>query len=144
MSASNVALSTDGDGYLSQQCPCCNRRFKVRHDDSGKTLAHCPYCSQDGTDCWWTTEQVAYLESVLLEPLLVDATRELTGLNRPGSAVRFEGTRRAIRQLAAPVEPEDPMPLITFACCGQSIKHDGRSKKLRCIICGAPAAASES
>lgn len=133
-----VSLPTDSDGYLSQQCPECSRRFKVRVEEgSGRTLRFCPYCRHEGEGCWWTEEQVKYMEELLTEqivsPMLNDFARKL---NRQSTFLKFDVKTRQSDAPKVPTESELPMPTVTFPCCEESIKHDGRDEALYCIICG--------
>ncbi len=141
MSTISVSIPTDADGYVSQECPGCRRRFKVRFEQgTGKTLSHCPYCRHDGEQCWWTTEQVEYLQAVaskqVVEPMLNDFARDMKRLNKPGSFIKFDAKVSHRPTPRAPAESETPMPVAEFECCQESIKHDGRSPELRCVICG--------
>jgi hypothetical protein len=66
-----VSLATDNDGFLSQECPTCMRRFKVLlGQGSDQPIRHCPYCGHEGEGCWWTTEQADYLAAVASEELI--------------------------------------------------------------------------
>ena len=57
-----VSLNTDDDGFLSQRCPSCERRFKVKFGEgSDRPISFCPYCGHNEEGCWWTQEQADYL-----------------------------------------------------------------------------------
>lgn len=141
MSTISVSLATDSEGFLSQECPHCSRRFKVRFEQgTGKALGHCPYCGHAGKDCWWTTEQAEYLTGVMsqkvVEPMLDKFARDLRGLNSQSSLIKVTAkvTNRAAPR--TPTESEAPMPTLTFSCCNETIKHDGTTNPLHCVICG--------
>jgi len=138
-----ISFNTDSDGFLSQECPACKRRFKVQftQDASGKSLTFCPYCGHSGEDCWWTQEQADYVAASLQKevvPEIKKMARNLERMNRPGGAVQFKANR-SLRPGAlppAPKESDDPWPKATFSCCDEVIKHDGSVRQFHCIICG--------
>lgn len=135
-----VSLPTDADGFISRQCPACNRRFKVRFGDGSMHPAgYCPYCAHaDGS--WLTDDQREYCKSAVNErvvrPMLDDFTRNISRMNRPGSLVRVSASVKHASPVLEPVESDQPMAIATFPCCGERIKHDGSTMKLHCIICG--------
>lgn len=136
-----VSLETDADGFLSQECPACRKRFKaVFEEDSDKAIGHCPYCGHVGDDCWWTLEQAAYFESVVSEevvgPMLDDFAQGVNRMSRPGDLVQMKAEVSHDRPAAPPVESGGGMLVATFACCGERIKHDGSADRLYCVICG--------
>lgn len=60
-----VSLPTDGDGFVSQECPACCKRFKVVFGEgSQRPIGHCPYCGHAGEGCWWTQDQADFLAAV--------------------------------------------------------------------------------
>lgn len=141
MTTTSVRFRTDRDGFLSQECPTCLRRFKAKFEKgSTNVLSHCPYCNHVGHNCWWTTEQVEFLSAsvnkAVVEPMLKDFARDMRRLNRPNSVVRFEMDVAERATPRAPVERDTGLDTIDFACCQETIKHDGRSKILHCVICG--------
>ncbi len=141
MSTISVSIPTDGDGFVSQECPHCSRRFKVRFEQgTGKTLGHCPYCAYAGKDCWWTTEQADYLTEVMskrvVEPMLDKFARDLRSLNSRPSLIKFDAKITNRTTPRAPTESDSPMPTVTFSCCNETIKHDGTTNPLHCVICG--------
>jgi len=136
-----VSLETDADGFLSQECPACLKRFKaVFEEGSDKTIGHCPYCGHVGNDCWWTEEQIAYFQGVVTDemvaPMLGDFARDINQMSRPGDLVQMKAEVSHDPSAAAPVEPDGDLQVATFACCGERIKHDGSADRLRCVICG--------
>jgi transcription elongation factor Elf1 len=136
-----VQVPTDRDGFTSQECPVCRKRFKVVFTQGGgHPLAHCPYCGHSGEDCWWTEEQVQYFRAVagkkFVTPMLQDSARNIERMNSPGSFLRFSAKVKPGPVPRVPVEPETEMPVVTFACCAERVKHDGTSRKLNCPICG--------
>lgn len=135
-----VSFSTDADGFISQQCPSCTRRFKVRVDDSGNAVSHCPYCGSGTDDGWLTEEQRAYAMGVVAEqavdPLMEQFSRSLNRMNRPGGLIKVSGHYKKSARPSKPVESDEPMPQFNASCCGEPVKHDGLATELFCIVCG--------
>ena len=141
-----VSFPFDSQGYLSQECPECERQFKVRFGQgSEQPLSFCPYCGHEGRNCWWTTEQAEHVAALAREkvvsPLMDDFARRLQRLNRPGGMLRVSVRRSATPRAVAPVEPEEELQEHFFPCCGERIRHEESAGGLFCVICGAAAAA---
>lgn len=137
----NVSLETDADGFLSQECPACGKRFKVVYGDGNdRPLRFCPYCGHEGQECWWTPEQVAYFEGVVseevLSPMLDDFARTVNRMTKPGDLIQMKAKVAHDRPAPAPKEMNDTMPVASFTCCGETIKHDRSIDHLHCVICG--------
>ena len=140
--STTVTLATDSDGFVSQECPVCARRFKVVFGEgSEQPISHCPYCGHSGQNCWWTQDQADYLTGVageeFVDPLLDDFARRINRSNRPGGLVRFSAKVTHGPRPSQPTESDAPMPILTFRCCGERVKHDGSAATLHCVICGA-------
>lgn len=104
------SLKPDADGFLSQECPHCNKRFKVRFGKgSKKPLSYCPYCGTNGHHGWWTAVQMQHMDLV---------------------ASKKRGT--------TPVEGDGPNEFARSKCCGEQFKYAGSTEKLYCPICGQP------
>ncbi len=135
-----VSLATDQDGFLSQECPDCERRFKVLlGQGSDQPIRHCPYCGHEGENCWWTPEQAEYLGAVASESLLGPELKKMArDFNRQAGRglISMKMDVKTGPVPVAPTEAQDDMPIVDFPCCNEQIKHDGRSSSLRCIICG--------
>lgn len=149
MSTSTVSLETDADGFVSQECPSCMRRFKVKFGEgSDRPIGSCPYCSHAGRDCWWTQAQADYFAAVagqeVVGPMLDKFARNINRGNRSGSVLNIKASVNHGPRPIRPSEPNDSMPSMTFACCNERIKHDGASARLHCIICGASADTAHS
>jgi predicted RNA-binding Zn-ribbon protein involved in translation (DUF1610 family) len=144
--STQISFTPDEDGYLSQECPECVKTFKVKfsQESDGKTLSFCPYCGYEGKSCWWTTDQVNYINSTakneFVNPLLRDFQKEMQSLNRPGGSIKYTPGRIDDSAIVAPVETNEPMPIFNFACCDESIKYAEGTTELHCIICGMQAA----
>jgi len=136
-----VSLNTDADGFLSQECPTCAKRFKVVYGQgSDRPVSFCPYCGHEGQQCWWTPEQAAYFQGVVgdrvVTPMLDDFARNINRMGRPGDFLRMKAAVSHNPPAAAPAEPDGAMVLATFVCCGETIKHDGSVDHVHCVICG--------
>jgi hypothetical protein len=139
MSSVSISLNTDGDGFVSQECPNCHRRFKVIFaQGTGKPLSFCPYCRHTGRDCWWTQQQADYISSVVAHEVIDPQLRDLADeLNRGGG-----GFIKASLELdsdgaqAPPPEDDLVLEMHTFSCCDERIKHEP-APRLYCVICGA-------
>lgn len=140
----NIHFPLDSDGYLSQECPACEQRFKVRFGQgSPEPVGHCPYCAHAGVGCWFTTEQVEYAQAKtyneFLAPKLDELGREVDRLNRGGGFLSFGVKRTPDMALAIPQEDDRSMELKTFSCHGETIKHEPGVSAPFCPICGSPA-----
>lgn len=138
----NTHLTTDADGFVSQECPACRRRFKVIFErGGGRVVSFCPYCGHRGRDCWWTPEQVTYFKSVVtasvVAPMVEEFARDLRRLNRRGGWISFDAKLESSPRARQPMETSLRMPVAVFECCNEKVKHDGSARRLRCIICGA-------
>ena len=81
-------LSVDKDGFLSQGCPQCKRRFKVSLESlaTDKQLSYCPYCGHKGQGCWWTPEQAEFLGQEVMKPVAEELRKMAKEFDRkPGS-----------------------------------------------------------
>lgn len=137
----NVSLKTDMDGFISQECPACKRRFKAKFGEgSDKPLAFCPYCGHADTECWWTPQQVEFFQSAVADkvvgPMLDDFARNINRSSSRGGLVRISASVKHDAPVPGPAESNEPMPIVEFLCCGESIKHDNSAVKLHCVICG--------
>ena len=137
-----VRLQTDGDGFLSQECPKCRKRFKIRFGEgSDKPVGYCPYCDHSGQQCWWTTEQVEYFTRVagkkLVEPILQDFAKKINRLNRRDSLLQVKARVSGDQTTPQPPpEPETPSELVTFECCGERVKVESGLESYNCVTCG--------
>src|SRR5688572_14873062 len=90
-----VRLPTDKDGFVTQECPSCERQFKIKFGSGAPgPLAHCPYCAYQGRDCWWTTEQARFLGEQakdLVNDLIEDSFRG-------SSVVKFTKSVQSLQQ----------------------------------------------
>ncbi len=137
----NVSLKTASEGFLSQECPECRKRFKVQFtgDGTGKALSFCPYCGHEGQDCWWTQTQADYFAALAGQELVVPELKKMAQrLERSsrGGPLQFKANVQSDPAPRTPVEADEPWPTKRFACCDESAKHDGTQDDLHCPICG--------
>lgn len=133
-----VRFDTDSDGFLAQECPSCHERFKVLFGSgSDKPISFCPYCCHNEHGCWWTLEQIDYIQSavtdVVVRPELEKFQRRLKSTS--SEFVHVEATSNTPDSIASPVDTDDPLKVLHFQCCGEIIKADKRDRHY-CIICG--------
>lgn len=126
-----VSFLTDSDGFLSQECPSCEQRFKVRFGEgSDEPISYCPYCGHKGEQCWYTKEQVDHMstvaQTVFVTPALKRLQRSLGGKSSGGFSTP---------QTPPPIDPDLDLPILKFPCCNETIKA-AHQNKLFCIICG--------
>ena len=135
-----VSLATDNDGFLSQECPACERRFKiVPGEGSDKPVSFCPYCRHNGHDCWWTPQQAEYISGVVGEQVVVPELDQMARDFNRGSGrgfIRMSVKVTRPRVPSRPDEPNDVWPVTKFECCNERIKHDGQATGVACVICG--------
>ena len=140
-----VSFPTDEDGFITQECPSCTRRFKVVFSDDGSgPLSYCPYCQHHGLGCWWTTEHVEYFQSVVVAEVVAP---ELRKLERKADSISKEFGRGPLGlsisvQSDVPDQPADPPPeplgdfeVKRFRCCREDVKVE-KERFHYCIICG--------
>jgi hypothetical protein len=133
-----VSFPTDADGFLSQECPSCEQLFKVVHGEgSEQPLSYCPYCGYNGQDCWYTQPQVDYIQSIAMNialgPELEKLERQMKGLSK--GFLKIDMKSNLPKPPPAPMETDDPLDILRFPCCNETIKvtrHDHHF----CIICG--------
>lgn len=138
-----VTFNTDSEGFLSQECPSCERRFKAKMGEgSDQPISFCPYCGHSGRDCWWTPEQVEYLSAKVGNEVVgpqLDAMARDFNQKTAGGFVSMSMKVSKPPTPLPPSEPDDDWPTVKFDCCNELIKHDGKEQRLHCIICGSDA-----
>lgn len=132
-----VSFMQDDDGFISQACPSCERRFKATFSGGGSApLGFCPYCGHAGRDCWWTVEQAEYLSTVAAEQAFrPELERMAKDLNRKSSMLKMTVSPPGPTP-QPPAEADEPWPIFTAPCCSEPIRYDGEHASLRCVICG--------
>ena len=137
----SVKINTDSSGFMSQECPACERRFKIKPGEgSDEPVRFCPYCDHTGEACWWTPEQAEYLGATAATQVLGPELDELaqTFNRRTGNSGLFKMTMTVDKPAVPkpPDEPDDAWPRLVFPCCNEEIRHDGENADLFCVICG--------
>lgn len=133
-----VTFPTDADGFISQECPSCEQRFKVViGEGSDEPISWCPYCGYNGRDCWYTTQQVEYMQvvaaNVVLSPEFKKLERQLKELSKGFLRV---GLKTDIpKPPPPPMETDDDLSILHFPCCRERIKVQRHDKHF-CVICG--------
>lgn len=140
-----ISFTPDSEGYLSQECPECEKRFKVQFaqgDDEGQPIRFCLYCGHNGENCWWTQEQLDYITANLahgeVAPQLQAMGKRLERASR-GGFIQFKTSVDLDPIPPKPVEPDEPWPTKTFKCCHEPVMHDGTQAEIHCPMCGAGA-----
>jgi hypothetical protein len=134
----DVSFPTDADGFLSQECPSCGQQFKVLFGEGSEDpISYCLYCGHEGRDCWHTTAQVEYMESVaanvVLGPELKKLERELKRSSKGFIKIDMKSELPAVG--LPPMEVDGDFDIVRFPCCNETVKAV-RHGKLFCIICG--------
>lgn len=133
-----IQLPTDSDGYLSQECPSCDQRFKVRFGEgSEEPISFCPYCGHHGHDCWYTQDQVQYIQTVAtdvaLSPELKKLEREMK--KSSGGFLKIDMKTDLSEVGSPPMETDVTLDILRFPCCNETIKVTRHDRHF-CIICG--------
>ena len=133
-----VSFSTDADGFLSQECPSCQQRFKVIFGEgSQEPISHCPYCGYKGQRCWLTQEQSNHVKAVatniVIGPELKKLERKIKGSSKGLLKINMKSNLPKPSQ--PPVETDVFFDILHFPCCKETIKVN-RQQKHFCIICG--------
>lgn len=128
-----IRLNTDSEGFISQECPACAHRFKVKLGSGApRPVTYCPYCRHENEGRWWTKPQASYIESAAglndqaLERMLLDVlkgSKEVSLKKLPGS------------EPVAPSEPEEAWAVVEFPS-KELVRHDGSKSKLYCPVTG--------
>jgi hypothetical protein len=133
-----IILSTDTDGFLSQECPSCNQQFKVvLGEGSEEPISFCPYCGHEGRDCWFTQEQIDHIQGVAVDIFFEPELKKMQGqLNNISCDLLKVDTNFTSPDIpVSPIEPDRAFDMFCFPCCKETIKAE-RHDKLFCIICG--------
>lgn len=137
----DVSLNVDGEGFISQECPSCKRRFKIQVDDGQeRPIRFCPYCDHSGEGCWWTPEQADYLTALaaahVVAPEIEEMARDFNRRTSGNQVLRMKMSIEKPRVPNPPSESDDGLEIQKFSCCGVLIKHDGQNVDLFCVLCG--------
>lgn len=146
----NIPL--DPDGFLSRECPNCERQFKWKpisstsDDTEGGEIEsyYCPYCYQPAPpNAWWTKEQLEYAQQIafkqVVEPQLEKLQKQINQLSNSSSLIQ---AKASISGFSEP-DPElldaiENLARIDFPCHLEGpIKVDKMwSQEIACFLCG--------
>ena len=146
----SVGFPLDSEGFLRRACPACIREFKwlsVEGDSETPSPEHyfCPYCGRPAApNEWFTVEQQAYIEAVVLEevlgPSLADLRESMEQLNQssgglPEITASIEPPERG---QAPPVFEPDNMRQVSFPCHPREpVKvYKDLKQPVYCLSCG--------
>jgi hypothetical protein len=133
-----LSFPTDKDGFLSQECPSCEQRFKVRFGEgSEEPISFCPYCGYNGRDCWYTKEQISYIEAVAANRILVPEFKKLEREMKwaSGGLLKIDMKTDLPKPGSPPMETDEQLETFHFSCCNETIKLTQQDRHY-CIICG--------
>tara|TARA_R110002072_G_scaffold280331_1_gene442635 strand:+ start:401 stop:823 length:423 start_codon:yes stop_codon:yes gene_type:complete len=129
-------LNLDDDGFVTQECPSCNKQFKVEYGKGADgPIQFCPYCDHTGEDCWWTTEQAKYIESTVISAMDSEVNSMFKDAFKDSKSIKFTPGSSSGRPAAMPQEINNDWPIVEFKST-ERIKHDGSQERLRCPVTG--------
>ena len=133
-----INFPTDADGFLSQECPSCEQRFKVVFGQgSEEPISYCPYCGHNGQNCWFTQAQADYIQAVAanvaLGPELKKLERQFKGMSK--GFLKASMKSNLPKPPPAPIETDDRLDILHLPCCNETVKV-ARHERHFCIICG--------
>lgn len=133
-----MSFPTDADGFLSQECPSCELRFKVVFaEGSEEPISYCPYCGYNGQNCWHTQPQVDYMQAVAanvaLAPELKKLERQMKGMST--GFLKIDMKSNLPKPGQPPMEADDALDILHFPCCNETVKVTRHNHHF-CIICG--------
>ena len=145
MTQRELSMPADRDGYISRECPTCIGRFKVPVSDGNATVHFCPDCGHEGENCWWTQEQVAFIQRAqaeMVRPILEDFARDFQ--SNSNDLIQFKAELSPAIPAVAPTENDGGHEVYAFACCGAKAKLDaarlvdttGAPSPATCPMCG--------
>lgn len=135
-----VSFPTDSDGFLSQECPSCEQRFKVLcGQGSEEAISFCPYCGYNSQESWLTQEQIDHLRAVAMNVVVAPKLREFRQRLKATSSeflkVDLTSKSNLSRPSSPPIEIDGTFDILHFPCCKETIKVIGQQRHF-CIICG--------
>lgn len=141
-----VNIGTDTDGFLSQECPSCIQRFKVKPGEgSDEPISYCPHCGHNGQECWHTPEQVEYAQSVAIDTVVAPELKKLQRQMKRASNGFFKINLdlNLPKPSDSPIETDEPLAILHFPCCDETVKLRKQEQHF-CIICGTEINMTES
>lgn len=133
-----ISFPTDRNGFLSQECPSCEKTFKVCFGQgSEEPFSFCPYCGHRGRNCWYTKQQITYVQAIaanrVLGPELEKFRRKQKGMS--SGLLKFDMKVELPTPGAPPMETGETLDTLCFSCCNETVKLVQQAKHY-CIICG--------
>lgn len=142
-----ISIPIADDGFLSRECPTCERRFKWFVHSEGDPDAEqvdqyfCPLCGVPaGTDAWATPEQIEYAFGAA-GPEIDQAVQEAIGNAFGGvKGISFEVDRNFSLEIETPAPPVEPDGFVTV----ESPCHPNEpiqvpesvTSSIHCLVCG--------
>jgi hypothetical protein len=136
----SVSLNTTPDGFMSQECLRASAlqggswQGQSRAGDPlpllqlrGQRLLVDQGASRVRGCVWSATDH---------RPQLDEMVRGFNRGSRKNDFLTITASVKTPPKAVAPPEDDDMPASITFACCGETIRHDGKEAKLHCPICG--------
>lgn len=133
-----VKLPTDDNGFITQECPECGRKFKIEYQQTepgkDRRINYCPYCTREGSDFWWTDAQMSYMEDKATQLLSDEFEKYATDLGA-AEENKEEVEDEFIEEPVKPVEKDFGKP-VKFKCHEEKIKVvEEWEDEVHCIIC---------
>ncbi len=136
-----ISLPTDDEGFITQECPECNRKFKIKYEKTepgeSRRISFCPYCKREGKDFWWTDDQMDFIKgraTELLKDEFEKYANDLSASKRNEEEIEDE----FIEDPNDP-EEEDFGKVVRFECHDEEVKIiEEWDDEVYCIICGEP------
>ncbi len=132
-----VSFKTDPDGFISQQCPECNRYFKVKFEKSSKKkLSYCPYCSFN-SESFLTEKQINYAKDMMSSKVVLPLLKKFgNSFSSSSKFIQVKSEYKCKPHALAPIEDNRVNKIIQFSCCAEDAKiRDSWNQKVYCIIC---------
>jgi hypothetical protein len=147
-----MSLPLDADGFLRQECPTCEREFKVwpsQHDDDPTPVADggyfCPYCGiQAEVGAWFTKAQVELALEIAQREVVAPMLRKFAqDLGRQTSGIISAKVSIDSSPEPQTLTEDDDMRRVDFSCHpNDPLKvADDWCGSVRCLICGATSTA---
>ena len=170
----NLSFPLDTDGFFRRECPFCFREFKILlrkeelvdltqkgidsymidqkeevtdEEEEIHSEYFCPYCGQKAShDCWWTQEQLAYINVVtknmiakMINEQLIRPFKKTSGRTSGGLiSIKFEV--KDMKHQKPWISPEvNDMNIFCLPCCKRKMKiEENWTGKVYCFFCGFP------
>lgn len=105
-----VSLTGDEDGFLSRQCPSCQRVFKRpvhRIQAADSSAPYCPYCAVANDDDWETAAQQTYYQAAMDRAAMKYVHEQF---NKSMGSIQSESLRFTPGTPDLPPDPGSPPP----------------------------------